>query len=173
MDIASLLGHHLRPLDLGDAAVGVEHADAHPGHIPEPHQSRLARIAGGCRQNADLFRDALLLFRGGQQLRQHAQCHILKGGRGPPEQLQHLKISDRDRRRQIFRLEFSCIGVFHQSVHIGNVRQQGLQNFRGHLLGGKRQAALPVKGWNGLRHIQPAVRRQTGQHSLGAVNSRG
>ena len=173
MYVFPLLGHHLGPLNLGNAAEGIEHADTDPWHILKAHQGGLSGVAGGGGENTDFLGDALFLLRGGEQLGQHTQRHILKGRGGAPEELQYLKISNGNRRCQVLGLEFTGVGPFYESIHIGNIRQQGRENGGRHLLGGKSQAVLPIKCRNGPRHIQSAVRCQTGQYSLGAVDSRG
>ena len=69
--IAPLLGHHLRPLHLAHASIRVEHANAHPGYIPEAHQGSLAGVAGGGGENHDVLRYPLFPFGSSEQLGQH------------------------------------------------------------------------------------------------------
>ena len=172
-DIACLLGDHLGPLDLGDAAVGIEHADPDPGHIPEAFQRRLAGVAGGGGEDENVLPDAFDFFSGGEHLGEHAQRHILKGGGGAPEQLQHGKIAHGHRGGQVVGLEFTHIGPPGQGVHIGDSGKQGSKQGRGHGNGILLQAGPPVESGKGLRQVQAAVGGDAGQHGPGAVHSGG
>ena len=87
-------GDHLLALDVAHAAIGEQHPDGNAVYALETLQGGLAGVAGGGGENADFLGDALFLLRGGEQLGQHTQRHILKGRGGAPEELQHLKISN-------------------------------------------------------------------------------
>ena len=130
--VAALLRHHLGTLHLRDAAVGIKYADAYPGHVPEALQSGLAGVAGGGGEDQDILFQPLDGLRGGEQLGQHGKRHVLKSGCRPPEQLQHGVTAYGNGGGQIFRFKFSLIGAANQRIHIGNIRQQGGKNFRGH-----------------------------------------
>ena len=54
-DIIALLGHHLGPLDLRNAAVRVEDADADAGNVVEAFQSGLAGVAGGGGEDQEVW----------------------------------------------------------------------------------------------------------------------
>ena len=114
-----------------------------------------------------------VLFRGGEQLGQHGKRHVLKSGCRPPEQLQHGITTYGNGGGQIFGFKFPLIGAANQRIHIGNIRQQGGKNFRGHFRRAAPQASLPVKRGNALGHIQAAVGGKTLQHGLGAVHKVG
>ena len=169
-NVLAFLGHHLCPLNLGYAAVGIEHADTDAGHIPEAFQSGLAGVAGGGGENQDVLFLTLDGLGGGEQLGQHGKRHVLKGGGGPPEQLQHGETAHWHGGSQVFRLEFSGVGPAHQLRHIGDIRQQSGENLGGHLDGAALQAFLPIKGRQTFGHIQTAVGSQSLQDGLGAVN---
>ena len=168
--IFALLGHHLGPLHLADAAVGVEHADADAGNVPEAHQGGLAGVAGGGGEDQDILLHALGRLCRGEQLGEHGKGHILEGGGGATEQLQHAEIADLHGGGQILGLEFPGVGSGNQSTHIGNFRQQGGENVCGHFLAGAVQTGLPVKFGERFGHIQTAVGCQTLQDGLGTVD---
>ena len=85
-NVAALLGAHLELLDVGDAVLRIEHQDAGLVHIPEALQGGLSGIAGGSHQDADRLFFLVLYQRGGQEVGQHLQGHILKGaGRTVPQ----------------------------------------------------------------------------------------
>ena len=171
--VAALLRHHLGTLHLRDAAVGVKYADAHAGHVPEALQSGLAGVAGGGGEDQDILFHPLDGLRGGEQLGQHGKRHVLKSGCRPPEQLQHGVTAYGNGGGQIFGFKFPLIGAANQRIHIGNIRQQGGKNFRGHFRRAAPQASLPVKRGNALGHIQAAVGGKTLQHGFGAVHKMG
>ena len=168
--VAPLLGDHLRPLHLAHAPIGVEHANAHPGHIPEAHQGGLAGIAGGGGENHDVLRYPLFPLGSGEQLGQHGKRHILKCRGGAPEQLQHGAVSHGNAGGQILGFKFTGVGVGNQLGHIGDVRQQRREDGAGDFLAASREQLLPVQRRNLLGHIQPAVRGKSLQHRLGTVN---
>ena len=172
-DVGTLLGGHLGLLNGGDAAVGVEHGDAGAGHVVEALHGRLAGVAGGGGEDQDILFHPLDGFGGGEQLGQHGKRHVLKGGRRPPEQLQHGVAAYGNGGGQVFRFKFPLIGAANQRIHIGNIRQQGGKNFRGHFRRAALQAGQPVKRGNLLGHIQTAVGGKTLQHGFGAVHKMG
>ena len=76
----------MQALDVGYAAVGIKHQDLRVRNIRKALKRRFARIAGGGDEDADLSLLAAFFQRGGQQMRQHLQRHILeRAGRPVPE----------------------------------------------------------------------------------------
>ncbi len=137
----------------------------------EALQGGLAGIAGGGGEDQDVLILALGGLGGGEQLGQHGKGHVLESRGGAPEQLQHMEITHGNGGGQVLGLELSGVGIVHQSLHIGDVRQQGGQNGGSHILGRALQAALPVQFGERFGHIQAAVGGQSFQDGLGAVNA--
>ena len=169
--IAAFLGHHLGPLDLRHAAVGVEDGDADAVHILEAFQRGLAGVTGGSGEDHDVLLHSLDGLGGGEQLGQHGKCHILKSGSRAPEQFQHAEIAYRNGGGQVFGLEFSSVGLLHQLRHIGDIRQQSGEDHGGHIHGRTLQTGLPVECGQGSGHIQAAVGSQAFQYGLSAVSA--
>ena len=166
--IVAGLGGHLRLLDGGHAAVGVEHDDAGTLYIVEALQRGLAGVAGGSGENDHIARHALSLGRRADESGQHRQSHILEGGGGAVVQLQHIFIAHRHQRRQVGGGELAVVAAADDVLHVGEVRQQRRENFCGHGQGIQPQRALPVKVQLGrVADVQAAVGGDALQHRPG------
>ena len=166
--IVAGLGGHLRLLDGGHAAVGVEHDDAGTLHVVEALQRGLAGVAGGGGEDDHVALHAFGLGRCADEAGQHRQGHILKGGGGAVVQLQHILISHRHQRCQVGGGELAVIAAADDILHIGEVRQQRRENFRGHGQRIQPQRALPVEVQLGrIADVQTAVGGDALQHRPG------
>ena len=171
--IGALLGHHLSPLYLGNTAVGVEDADGNALHILEAFQSGFTRIAGGGGEDHQILMHTFGLSGCGQKLGQHGKSHVLKGGGGAMEQLQHGEGAHGNGGRQILCRELAGVGLNHQLFHVGNVRQEGGEDLGCHTQHILFQAGGCIEGRQLFGHIKATVGGQTGDHGLGTVHSLG
>ena len=166
--IVAGLGGHLRLLDGGHAAVGVEHDDAGTLYIVEALQRGLAGVAGGSGENDHIALHALSLGRRADESGQHRQSHILEGGGGAVVQLQYIFIRHRCQGRQVRGGELAGVAVADQPVHVLKVRQQGVEDIRRHGEGVLFQGSAPVEA-QGRRvaDVQAAVRGDALEHRVG------
>ena len=167
-DVFALLRDHLGALDRADAAVGIKDEDARTGNVVKALEGGLAGVAGGRRQHDALASLAALRARRGDELRQHRKRHVLERGCRAAEELQHIVLSDLDKRCKLIRLKFSDIRAAAELVHTVDVRQQMLQQHGLDPERVQRQTAPPVKGVLSERGVdeQPSVRRNPAQDSL-------
>ena len=100
-DVLSLLGQHLHLLHLRDTLPGEKDDDPRPRHVVKALQGGLAGVARGRREDHGLLLHARDLSCCGHQLRQHAQCHVLKGRRRSVKELEHPLIPHRHQRCQL------------------------------------------------------------------------
>ena len=148
--------------------MGIKDENTRTGNVVKALEGGLAGVAGGRRQHDALASLAPLRARRGDELRQHRKRHVLERGCRAAEELQHIVLSDLDKRCKLIRLKFSGIRAAAELVHAVDVRQQireqhGLDPERV-----QRQTAQPVKGVLSERRVdeQPSVRRDPAQDSL-------
>ena len=143
-----------------------EDHDSGARHVMEALQSGLAGIAGGGGEDDGLVFHAGESARGGHKLGQHAERHVLKGGGGPVEELQHIVIAHRHQRRELRTGKTALIGAVYQRPHIAEAGQQAGENLLGLAEGVQRETALHIEIPGGdLRiDIESAVRRKAAKH---------
>ena len=84
--VFSLLSRHLQLLNFADPVFRIEYQNLCLVHAREPLHGGLARIAGGCHQNAGCLFLPGHAQASGQQLGQHLQGHVLESaGRSMPK----------------------------------------------------------------------------------------
>ena len=156
-NVIALLSDHLRPLNCGHAAIGIEHADLHALYIRKACQCSLAGIAGGSSEDQNVLLHTLFLLSRSKQLRQHTQSNVLKCRCRTTEQLQHSKLAGVHGGGQLLSLEFAAVCPAHQLAHIGNGGQHSADDPLGHLHSILLQAGGNVDLGQLFRHIQAAV----------------
>ena len=171
LHIGAGLGAHLQLLDLRNAPGGVEYEDPGAGHVVEALQGGLARVAGGGGQNHGLPGQSLLPPPRGDQPGQQGEGHVLEGGGGAPEKLQHIVLPHGHQGGQLRGLKLSRVGLPHQLAHPGKARQQIAQDLFRPLQGRAGEAGPPVEGPGAqlLFHKQAAVGGQALQHGAEIV----
>ena len=165
--IAALLRDHLGLLHGGHAAVGIKDNNSGAGYIVKALQSRLAGVSGGGSEDEHFVRNALHAPGLADEQGQQAQGHVFKCAGGTTEQLQHIAIPHLDQRGQFLRFKLARIATADKGIHIRIVRQQGREDPGGHGESIFLYKRLPIHRWNGLRHIQTAIRGDTPQHRGG------
>ena len=171
VNILTLLGDHLGSLYLRHAAVGIEHADLYAFYIRKTCQGSFAGITGGGSQNCDILLHPLHTPGGGQQLGQHTKRHIFKGRGGTPEQLQHRKFTGIHSGCQLGSFKLAGIRPLHQCLHIRYIRQHRANDPLRHFHSSAFQAFFHIQFRQASGNIQTAVRCQTLQHCLSAVDA--
>ncbi len=168
------LGDHLQPLDLTGTVVGVEHLDLHPIEAGISGQRRLAGVARGGHQNPGPLGAAQVLFGLDQQLRHDLQRIVLEGaGRAMPEFQRKEPVGHRfdlaglaGKRR--------AVGLLCRLLQKGGVIlcQKAAQHRGRQLRIGKMPPGIQLRpSREGLRHKQPAVRRQAPNNGFGGRNN--
>ena len=102
------LRDHLETLNLGGAAVRVEHGDTQIGGVGEAGECCLAGISARGGENHDAF--ARLGRGAAHELGQHLQSDVFECARGAPEQLEDIIVPHGDERRNFFRGEGLSVG---------------------------------------------------------------
>ena len=172
--VGSLLGNHLFFLDRAYPILGIKHHDPGSRYVREACKGCLARIAGGSRQDNDLFLHAVLLCRSRHQMGQNGKRHVLKGNGRSMKQLQEKGSVSFLKRSDLPGIEFAVIGpgnAFSQ-LCFRIIRQEDLHDLKCKLLiikicqfrKGKRKPGDP------LGHIQSPVISQPPQDRAGGRN---
>ena len=170
LHVLARLRHHLLALDVAYAAVGEQHADAHPFGVLEPFQCGLARVARSGHQDEELVIKlaalAQCLRARGKEPWQALQGHVLERAGGAVPQLQHVGLRvERREGADALVVEVLPIGLRHEGVH-DLVRQVDVERpvYAGGALRigkvGQRQDVFQGERGNALGHVQPASLRQ-------------
>ena len=170
--VVAALRHHLEALDRGDAAGGIEDEDLRPRNVGKALKRRLAGVAGGGHEDADLPRLAGLLQGGGQEIGQHLQRHVLEGAGGAVPELQIGRGLVREAQRgDSGAVEILCVCVRHEILQLlrREIREEAPHDVdRSGAVIHRAQGLelLRADGRNGLGHEKPAVRRKAHRHGL-------
>ena len=156
-NILAFLGDHLGALNGRNTSVRVKDADLYALYIRKAGQSSLTGVAGSRSQNQNILFHSLFFLGCGEQLGQHTQGHILKGGCGATEQLQNGKLTGIHSRGQLCGLELAGVGTAYQFFHVGNIGQHGTNDHGCHTHGIFCKASLGIKCRKFLGHIKAAV----------------
>ena len=166
--VAALLGDHLQLLNVRHAVLGIEHQDLSLAHILEALQGSLSGVARGGHQNAHRLLLIVLPQRGGEEMGQHLQGHILEGAGGAVPQLQAVGVVVQTAHRSHLGVRELSTAVgrpgISRQLRAGEALQKPVQHIHRPLLVGHILQGLQGISRQAGQHLgshQTSVRRQS------------